>query len=99
LNSRGGRDHHKTAMCAALLGGGVKGGQIIGEQSPDGSTIVTPGWRADRAIYTEDVASTIFSALGIDWTKSITDTPSGRRFEYIPYASEGVYRPVEEVFG
>lgn len=99
LNSRGGRDHHKNAMCAALLGGGVKGGQIIGEQSPDGATIVTPGWRADRAIYTEDVAATIFSALGIDWTKSITDTPSGRRFEYIPYASEGVHMPVEEVFG
>ncbi|MCS7026489.1 MAG: DUF1501 domain-containing protein [Bryobacteraceae bacterium] len=99
LNSRGGRDHHKNAMCAALLGGGVKGGQIIGDQSPDGSTIVSPGWKADRAIYTEDVAATIFSALGIDWTKSITDTPSGRRFEYIPYASEGIYMPVNEVFG
>lgn len=99
LNARGGRDHHKNAMCATLLGGGVKGGRIIGEQSPDGATVVTPGWKADRPINTEDIAATLYSALGIDWTKSITDTPSGRKFEYIPYAAEGVYYPVDEVFG
>jgi uncharacterized protein (DUF1501 family) len=99
LNARGGRDHHKNAMAAVLLGGGVKGGQIIGDQSPDGATVVTPGWKADRAIYTEDVACTLYSALGIDWTKAITDTPSRRKFEYVPYASEGTYMPVDEVFG
>jgi hypothetical protein len=99
LNGRGGRDHHKNAMGVLMLGGGVKGAQIIGDQSPDGATVVTPGWRGDRAIYPEDVAATLFSALGIDWTKSIADTPSGRRFEYVPYASEGQYFPVDEVFG
>jgi len=99
LNARGGRDHHKNAMCALLMGGGVKGGQIIGEQSPDGATIVTPGWKEDRAIYTEDVACTLYSALGIDWTKGITDTPSRRKFEYVQYASEGAYTPIDEVFG
>jgi len=97
-NARGGRDHHKAAMCALLLGGGIKGGQIIGEQSPDGSSVVTPGWRGDRPIFMEDVAATMLSALGIDWTKSIADTPSGRKFEYIPYGIDGTYFPVDEVF-
>jgi hypothetical protein len=99
LNSRGGRDHHKNAMSALMLGGGVKGARIIGDQSPDGASITDPGWRGDRPIFMEDIAATIYSALGIDWTKSITDTPSGRRFEYIPYGAEGTYFPVDEVFG
>lgn len=99
LNARGGRDHHKNAMGAMMLGGGVKGGQIIGEQSPDGASVITPGWKADRPIFTEDVGATILSALGIDWTKSISDTPSGRKFEYIPFGVLGTYEPVNEVFG
>lgn len=99
LNARGGRDHHRNAMCVAMLGGGVRGGQAIGETSPDGASVITPGWRGDRAIFMEDIAATIYSALGIDWTKAILDTPSGRKFEYVPYAAEGRYMPVEEVFG
>ena len=47
----------------------------------------------------EDLAATIYSARGIDWTKSIQDTPSGRKFEYVPFASSGLYTSVEEVFG
>jgi hypothetical protein len=46
----------------------------------------------------EDIACTIYSALGIDYTKAITDTPSGRKFEYVQYATESRYVPVEEVF-
>ncbi|MBI3684414.1 MAG: DUF1501 domain-containing protein [Acidobacteria bacterium] len=99
LNARGGRDHHKSAMCATLLGGGVKGGRAIGSTTPDGANIDRPGWRGDRPIFMEDIASTILSALGIDWTKSITDTPSGRKFEYVPYAADGTYFPVDDVFG
>jgi len=30
---------------------------------------------------------TIYSLLGIDWTKKITNTPSGRAFEYIEQQS------------
>lgn len=99
LNSRGGRDHHKDAMSAVLLGGGVKGGQVIGETDPNGARVVTPGWSGDRPIYMEDLACTVYSALGVDYTKSLTDTPSGRKFEYVQYASTGQYVPVEEVFG
>ena len=35
----------------------------------------------------EDVIVTIYSLLGIDWTKKITNTPSGRAFEYIEQQS------------
>ena len=99
LNSRGGRDHHKDAMSAVLLGGGVKGGQAIGETDGNGARVITPGWKADRAVYMEDRACTIYSALGIDYTRAVTDTPSGRKFEYVQYATTGQYVPVEEVFG
>ena len=37
----------------------------------------------------EDVATTIYSAMGIDWKKSIAATPSGRTFYYIePFAAK-----------
>lgn len=99
LNSRGGRDHHKDAMCAVMLGGGVRGGQVIGETDSTGAKVVTPGWKQDRAIFMEDIACTIYSALGIDYTKAVTDTPSGRKFEFVQESVTGRYLPVQEVFG
>jgi hypothetical protein len=99
LNSRGGRDHFKDAMCAAMIGGGVVGGRALGKTDGTGSKIIETGWSADRPIYTEDIATTIYSALGVDFTKSIADTPSGRRYDYVPGAEAGRYQPIEEVWG
>lgn len=99
LNVSGGRDHHKNAMCAAMIGGGVRGGRVIGATDPNGANVKDPGWSQDRPIYFEDITATIYSALGINWTKSLTETPSGRRYEYVPYASAGQYTSVNEVFG
>jgi hypothetical protein len=99
LNTRGGRDHHKDAMCAAMIGGGVKGGRAIGNTDVTGARITDPGWAANRPMYPEDIAATIYSALGIDYTKVLLDTPSGRRFQLIPGAAEGHYQPIEEVWG
>ena len=82
-----------------MIGGGVKGGRVIGRTSANGSLIEDPGWSAGRAIYPDDIAATVYSALGIDWTKGIDDTPSGRRFYYINSAVDGAFMPVEEVFG
>ena len=98
LNGRGGRDHHKKALCAVMLGGGVSGGRVIGQTDKIGKEIVTPGWSQDRHIYMEDITATIYSALGIDWTQSITDTPSGRKFEYVPGAFNGRFTAITEVF-
>ncbi len=99
LNLSRGRDHYRNAMSALMVGGGVKGGRAIGVTDREGGAVLEPGWSGDRPIYPEDIACTIYSALGINWTRSISDTPSGRRFEYIPYADQDKYKPVEEVFG
>ena len=98
LNSRGGRDHHRFAMSVAMIGGGVKGGTVIGATDAVGERIVDPGWHAQRPIYPEDITTTIYSALGINWTKRILDTPSGRIFEYVAGSLRGEFEPVTEVF-
>jgi hypothetical protein len=99
LNSRAGRDHYRDVMSIALMGGGVKGGRVIGASDANAARITEFGWKGQRAIYPEDMVATIYSALGIDWTKSIDDTPSGRRYEFIPGVREGRFEPVNEVFG
>jgi hypothetical protein len=54
---------------------------------------VKPDWQYKRSIYPEDLVCTIYSQLGIDWTKRITSTPSGRAFEYIePMSGTNIMR-------
>ena len=101
LNGQGGRDHHKTAMCALLAGGGVAGGRVIGQTDSVGRKVINPGWKANRSIYVQDVVATMYSALGIDWTSTVTGTPSGRVFQYTPPINNGnsdTPAPVDEVF-
>ena len=78
-----GRDHFKDAFTGVFAGAGTQGGRAIGATDEFGMKIKDPGWHKKRPIYIEDVAATIYSVLGIDWTKTITNTPSGRVFEYI----------------
>jgi uncharacterized protein (DUF1501 family) len=78
-----GRDHFKDAFTGVFAGAGTQGGRAIGATDELGMKIKDPGWHKKRPIYIEDVAATIYSVLGIDWTKTITNTPSGRVFEYI----------------
>jgi uncharacterized protein (DUF1501 family) len=98
LNSRGGRDHHKSAMSVAMIGGGVRGGHAIGATDATGERIIDVGWRTGRVIYPEDITATLYSALGINWTKRILETPTGRIFEYIPGSVRGDFTAVDEVF-
>ena len=79
LNAQGGRDHWKDAMSICMAGGGVKGGRAIGKTARHRRRDHDPGWSGNRGIFMEDIACTMYSALGIDWTKSIANTPSGRR--------------------
>ncbi|MBZ0136280.1 MAG: DUF1501 domain-containing protein [Planctomycetes bacterium] len=41
LTSTNGRGHSAANFCALLAGGGVKGGQVIGETNEDGTSLVT----------------------------------------------------------
>ncbi|WP_425618848.1 DUF1501 domain-containing protein [Anatilimnocola sp. NA78] len=65
INSRaaeGGRDHYPRCMFMLLAGGGVKGGQVIGESD------ATASGPKNEAITPDDVAATFYHTLGIDHT-------------------------------
>ncbi len=82
LNDNKGRDHHSEAGIAVLAGAGVKGGRVIGATDETAAKVIDPGWHKERSIYPEDIQATVHSVMGVDWSKKITNTPSGRPFEY-----------------
>jgi hypothetical protein len=97
INAQGGRDHF-LRMSIVFAGGGIRGGRIIGATDDLGSTAKEFGWAANRDVRPEDVTSTIYSALGIDYTTVRHDDPLNRGFEYVPFAKDGTYGPVNEMF-
>lgn len=97
LTTQNGREHYAKAMVAAFAGAGVKGGRAIGATDAEAGKVVDFGWRRKRPIYTEDVCATVYSCLGIDWTKRITNTPSGRDFIYVDPAAGQMVVDFQEV--
>jgi uncharacterized protein (DUF1501 family) len=97
LNAQGGRDHF-LRMSMVFAGGGVRGGTLIGETDADGKNAKEFGWAANRDVRPEDVTSTIYSALGIDYTTVRRDDPLNRGFEYVPFSKDGAYGPINELF-
>jgi hypothetical protein len=99
LNAAGGRDHFQR-MSMVFAGGGVKGNRAIGKTDDKGATAVEYGIAANRDARPEDVAATIYSALGIDYTTVRHDDPLKRAagFEYVPGAKDGAYGPIGELF-
>jgi uncharacterized protein (DUF1501 family) len=102
ISAAGGRDHY-VIQSSVFAGGGVKGGKVIGTTSSDGSTVTDYGWNGSgttgpRYVRPEDVEATIYSAMGIDWTKVRQDDPFHRGFEYVPFSSTGAYGPINELF-
>ena len=99
--TRKGREHYMHVHSGMFAGGGVRRGAVIGKTDDQGGKITDFGWSAGRPIYMEDIACTIYSALGIDWTKTIENTPSGRAFHYVEPASGTKYvnfKPAREFF-
>lgn len=60
VNGRGGRDHYPKAFNAMLAGGGIKGGQVIGSTTDDGTTI------KDRPVAVADLFQTICHSTKVD---------------------------------
>lgn len=84
LNGRQGRHHYNPAYLSLFAGAGVKGGRIIGKTDLDGARVLETGWRyKSMQPRTENVYASIYSALGIDWKKEITNTPSKRAYRYV----------------
>jgi len=97
ITDQQGRDHY-FVHSALLAGGGVQGGRVLGRTTLDGAFIEDAGWAQNRPVYAEDIAATIYSTLGINYTTVRHDDPLGRGFEYIPSTGNYVGQPVEELF-
>jgi hypothetical protein len=60
INGQMGRDHYPNAWTTVLAGGGIKGGQVVGRTSRDGTAI------EERPVRVPDLLATVCLALGID---------------------------------
>jgi hypothetical protein len=60
INGQQGRDHYPNAWTTVLAGGGIRGGQVIGRTSGDGTQV------EERAVSVPDFLATICGLLGLD---------------------------------
>jgi len=66
-NSSDGRDHWAAAFSAVFAGGGVQGGQVIGQTDKIGA------YPSSRPYSPADLAATIYESLGIDPATEVRD--------------------------
>ncbi|MDY3552914.1 DUF1501 domain-containing protein [Gemmata sp. JC717] len=74
LNGLGGRDHWPHNFAAAIAGGGVRGGAVVGESDPNGGKL--PEHQRHPIA---DLNATVLQALGIDREHTLR-SPIGRTF-------------------
>jgi hypothetical protein len=61
--ARPGRDHYPRAWSTVLVGGGTKGGPVIGKTDKEGAAVI------ERPISALDFMATVCSVLGINYNK------------------------------
>ena len=83
LNGVDGRHHYNRTYIGLFAGGGIQGGQLIGRTDDTGETALENGWQYGMQPKTENIVASVYSALGIDWTKEISNTPSKRVYRYV----------------
>jgi uncharacterized protein (DUF1501 family) len=81
-----GRDHWARNFCVMLAGGGIQGGQVIGQTNPEGQEIT------DRPVQVEDLFQSWCKAMQIDPTIEYY-TPLGRPLTLVDGGE-----PVKELF-
>jgi hypothetical protein len=72
VNLAGGRDHWINGFSLALAGGGIRGGQVIGQTDPEGMKAPI----APKSI--EDIHATVLTSLGLSPAKENTAPATGR---------------------
>jgi len=78
INPAGGRDHWPHGFTMALAGGGIAGGRVIGETSPEPDLDAEDKTKSLRDPHNvADVHATILQTLGIEFEKELP-TPVGR---------------------
>ena len=71
INPNAGRDHFPRVFNVALAGGGVKGGQVIGASSADGSEV------KDHPVTVPDLMASLCHALKVDASKEARPPSAG----------------------
>ena len=97
LNNMAGRDHYNKCFPALFAGAGVKGGSILGRTDAAGEKCLETGWHRKEQPRIENIVATMYSALGIDWTKEIRSTPSGRAYPYVDPLGPSGYIPTDDI--
>jgi hypothetical protein len=87
INQNQGRDHFPNAWSTVIAGGGIRGGQVFGQTSADGTTVEGP-----RPIGTRDFLATVCRALSIDHTRQNMSN-AGRPIRIVEQGA----LPIEEV--
>ncbi len=85
MNKNNGRDHYPNVFSAALAGGPVQGGRVVGSSDSKGA------FPKDNPKHPQDVLATIYRHLGIDTEKHYLDR-SGRPIITLPFG-----KPIEEL--
>ena len=86
INGNTGRDHWASSWSTVLAGGGIRGGQIVGRTSRDGTAV------EDRPVAVNDFLATVCLALGIDVTKQ-NDSNIGRPIRIV----EPGFQPINDI--
>src|SRR5260370_41832078 len=77
--------------------GGVKGGLLLGRTDSEGAKCLDTGWGRNEQPRMENILATMYSALGIDWSKEISNTPSGRTYPYVDPLGPHGYIPTADI--
>ncbi len=90
INTRGpkpGRDHYPRAWSSVLVGGGIKGGQVIGATDKEGAVVT------DKQVSAIDFMATVCQVLGITYTKQ-NSAANGRPIRIVEKGAT----PIKELF-
>ena len=87
INVKGGRDHYPSAFTNFFVGGGIRGGQVIGSTDKIGAA------PHDRPVQPPQMLATLYRALGIDLETTMMPGPGNRPVRLIEA------EPIHELFG
>ena len=88
INESAGRDHFPNAWSTVLAGGGIRGGQMIGDTGVDGEEV------KQRPVTVPDLIATVIKALGIEPSKQNT-VENGRPIRLVDLKA----KPIKEILG
>jgi len=78
VNKDSGRDHYPNVFSAALAGGPIQGGRVVGESDDKGA------FPRDNPKTPQDVLATVYEHLGVDTQKHYRDL-AGRPIRVLPF--------------